>query len=61
MIAALGALSHSLMHRCGIKTDRARPDTAYEFRKKVTVPNGYVWHSDTPGCDANITPQDRNL
>jgi Family of unknown function (DUF6288) len=49
MITAQGALSFSLMQRCGIKIDRARLDAAYAFLKRGTGENGYLWYGDSPG------------
>ncbi len=49
MLTAQGALSYALMQRCGIKIDRARLDAAYEFLKKGSGRNGYVWYADAPG------------
>jgi hypothetical protein len=49
MITAQGALSYSLMHRCGIKIDRTRLDAAYAFLKRGTGKNGYLWYGDSPG------------
>jgi hypothetical protein len=49
MITAQGALAYSLMHRCGIKIDRTRHDAAYDFLKRGTGENGYLWYGDSPG------------
>ena len=49
MITAQGALSYSLMQRCGIKIDRVRHDAAYDFIKRATAENGYVWYGDKLG------------
>lgn len=49
MITAQGALSFSLMQRCGIKIDRTRLDAAYAFLKRGTGKNGYLWYGDSPG------------
>lgn len=49
MITAQGALSFSLMQRCGIRIDRTRLDAAYKFLKKGTGKNGYVWYADSSG------------
>ncbi|MFM7180550.1 MAG: DUF6288 domain-containing protein [Verrucomicrobiales bacterium] len=49
MITAQGALAYSLMHRCGIKIDRARHDAAYAFLKRGTGENGYLWYGDSRG------------
>ena len=46
MITGQGALAYALMQRCGIKIDRLRHDAAYDFLKKATGPNGYVWYKD---------------
>jgi hypothetical protein len=46
MITGQGALAYALMHRCGIRVDHARHDAAYNFLKKATGPNGYVWYKD---------------
>ena len=45
-ITAQGALAYSVMYRCGIKIDRAPHEAAYNFLKKATGPNGYVWYKD---------------
>jgi hypothetical protein len=49
MLTGQGALAYSLMHRCGIKVDRKNHDAAYEFLKKGTGKNGYVWYGDKIG------------
>lgn len=49
MITGQGALGYSLMYRCGIKVDRDNHDSAYEFLKKGTGNNGYVWYGDGVG------------
>jgi len=45
-ITAQGALAYAMMYRCGIKIDRVNHDAAYNFLKKATGPNGYVWYKD---------------
>jgi hypothetical protein len=49
MLTAQGALSFALMERCGIKIDRKRHDAAYDFLKRGTGENGYLWYGDSPG------------
>ncbi|MFO1486277.1 MAG: DUF6288 domain-containing protein [Verrucomicrobiaceae bacterium] len=49
MLTGQGVLSYALMQRCGIETPRERYDAAYNFLKKATGPNGYVWYSDSVG------------
>lgn len=49
MLTGQGALAYSLMDRCGIKVDRDKHDAAYEFLKKGTGRNGYVWYGDQIG------------
>jgi hypothetical protein len=49
MITAQGALAYSLMSRCGIEIDRAKHDAAYDFLKRGSGPNGYVWYGDGIG------------
>ena len=49
MITAQGALSYSLMQRCGITIDRTRLDAAYAFLKRGTGKNGYLWYGDSRG------------
>lgn len=49
MLTGQGALAYSLMDRCGIKIDRKHHDAAYEFLKKGTGKNGYVWYGDQVG------------
>lgn len=46
MITGQGALAYALMARCGIKIDRTRHDAAYDFLKRGTGSNGYVWYKD---------------
>jgi hypothetical protein len=53
MLTAQGALTYSLMHRCGIRIDRARHDAAYAFLKRGTGENGYLWYGDSPGGGAD--------
>ncbi len=49
MITAQGALVYSLMHHCGIEIDRKRLDAAYDFLKRGTGENGYLWYGDSTG------------
>jgi hypothetical protein len=49
MLAGQGALAYSLLHRCGIKIDRERHDAAYDFLRRGSGKNGYVWYSDQVG------------
>lgn len=35
--------------RCGIKIDRKRLDAAYDFLKRGTGSNGYLWYGDQQG------------
>ena len=49
MLTGQGALAYSLMQRCGIKVDRVNHDAAYEFLRKGTGKNGYVWYGDKIG------------
>lgn len=49
MITAQGALAYSLMHRCGLEIDREKHDAAYQFIRKGTGANGYVWYEDGVG------------
>ena len=53
MITGQGALAYSLMHRCGITIDRTRHDAAYNFLKRGTGANGYVWYGDGLGGGPN--------
>lgn len=53
MITGQGALAYALMHRCGITIDRANHDAAYEFLKRGTGENGYVWYGDSRGGGPN--------
>jgi hypothetical protein len=53
MITAQGALSYSLMQRCGIAIQRERLDAAYRFLKKGTGENGYLWYGDQVGGGPN--------
>ena len=49
MLTGQGALAYSLMQRCGIAIDRKNHEAAYEFLKKGTGKNGYVWYGDKIG------------
>jgi hypothetical protein len=49
MLTGQGALAYSLMDQCGIEIDRGRHDAAYEFLRKGTGENGYVWYGDQIG------------
>ena len=49
MLTGQGALAYSLMHRCGITIDRKNHDAAYDFLKRGTGENGYVWYGDQKG------------
>ncbi len=49
MITAQGALSYTLLQRCGIEIDKNRLNAAYEFLKRGTAANGYVWYEDKLG------------
>jgi hypothetical protein len=49
MITAQGALGYALMSKCGITIDRSRHDAAYDFLKRGSGPNGYVWYGDRQG------------
>jgi alpha-galactosidase len=49
MLTGQGALAYSLMHRCGIKIDRKNHDAAYDFLKRGTGENGYLWYGDKKG------------
>lgn len=49
MLTGQGALAYSLMTRCGIEVDPTRHEAAYEFLKKGTGKNGYLWYGDKIG------------
>ena len=49
MITAQGALAYAMMSRCGIAIDRAHHDAAYDFVKRGSGKNGYVWYGDGVG------------
>jgi hypothetical protein len=49
MLTGQGALAFALMHRCGIKIDRKNHDAAYDFLKRGTGKNGYLWYGDKIG------------
>lgn len=49
MLTGQGALAYSLMHRCGIKVNRENHDAAYDFLRRGTGQNGYVWYGDQVG------------
>jgi hypothetical protein len=53
MLTGQGALAYSLMHRCGIKIDRKNHDAAFDFLKRGTGENGYVWYGDQKGGGPN--------
>ena len=53
MLTGQGALAYSLMHRCGIKIDLKNHDAAYDFLKRGTGENGYVWYGDQKGGGPN--------
>jgi len=46
MLTGQGALVYALMHRCGIEVRRKKHDWAYNFLRRGTGPNGYLWYSD---------------
>ena len=46
MTTGQGALVLALMHRCGITIRRSRLDAAYEYLKRGTGTNGYLWYAD---------------
>jgi len=49
MLTGQGALAYALLQRCGIEIDRQKHDAAYEFLRKGTGPNGYLWYGDSVG------------
>jgi alpha-galactosidase len=49
MITAQGALAYAMMSRCGIAIDRERHDAAYDFLRRGSGRNGYVWYGDSVG------------
>lgn len=49
MLTGQGALAYSLMHRCGITIDRKKHEAAYDFLRRGTGENGYVWYGDQKG------------
>ncbi|MFO0796325.1 MAG: DUF6288 domain-containing protein [Gemmataceae bacterium] len=49
MLTGQGALAYSLMHRCGITIDRKNHEAAYDFLRRGTGKNGYVWYGDKLG------------
>ncbi|MCP3914775.1 MAG: hypothetical protein GY711_04345 [bacterium] len=46
MTTGQGALVYSLMDRCGLTIRRSRHDAAYDFLKRGTGTNGYLWYED---------------
>lgn len=46
MITAQGALTFALLGRCGIEVDEDRHRAAYEFLRRGTGKNGYLWYGD---------------
>jgi len=46
MITGQGALALALMRHCGIGVDQERHDAAYDFLRRGTGRNGYVWYGD---------------
>jgi alpha-galactosidase len=53
MITGQAALAYALMDRCGIQINRQNHDAAYDFLKRGTGKNGYVWYGDGPGGGPN--------
>lgn len=53
MLTGQGALAYSLMDRCGIKIDRKKHEAAFDFLKRGTGANGYVWYGDQIGGPPN--------
>lgn len=53
MVTGQGALAYALMDRCGIKIDRKRHDAAYDFLRRGTGKNGYLWYGDQVGGGPN--------
>lgn len=49
MITAQGALAYAMMSRCGIEVDRVNHDAAYDFLRRGSGKNGYVWYGDGVG------------
>jgi alpha-galactosidase len=49
MITAQGALAYAMMARCGIEIERANHDAAYDFLRRGSGKNGYVWYGDGVG------------
>jgi len=47
MITAQGALAFSMMGKCGIEIDEARHRAAYQFLRRGTGSNGYLWYNDS--------------
>ena len=47
MITAQGALAFAMMEKCGIEVDEARHRAAYDFLRRGTGQNGYVWYGDS--------------
>lgn len=46
MITAQGALAFALMKECGIEVDQERHEAAYEFLRRASGRNLYVWYED---------------
>jgi alpha-galactosidase len=49
MLTAQGALAYAMMARCGIEIERANHDAAYDFLRRGSGRNGYVWYGDGVG------------
>ena len=46
MLTAQGALTFALMQRCGIEVDKKRHEAAYDFLRRASGENFYVWYED---------------
>lgn len=53
MLTGQGALAFALMQRCGVDVDRGRHDAAYEFLRRGTGANAYVWYADEAASQKN--------
>lgn len=53
MLTAQGALAFALMKECGIEVDQERHEAAYDFLRRASGKNFYVWYSDKAAGDSD--------
>ena len=59
MITAEGALTYTLMQRCGVSVKPKRLKIAYEFLARGTSPSGYLWYADESAHPTDWADQGR--